>query len=62
MDALKALYPDSLELLGLSDETREIVSEPPRGPSRRVERGARVARRDRAAEGRRAQAVPPAAL
>jgi len=28
MDALKALYPDSLELLGLSDETREVVSEP----------------------------------
>ena len=28
MDALKALYPDSLELLGLSDETRVVVSEP----------------------------------
>ena len=28
MDALKALYPDSLELLGLSYETRVVVSEP----------------------------------
>jgi len=61
MDALKALYPDSLELLGLSDETRGRLRTP-RGPSRRVERGARVARRHRAAGGRRAQAVPPAAL
>ena len=28
MDALKALYPDSAELQGLSDETRVVVSEP----------------------------------
>ncbi len=28
MDALKALYPDSEELAGLSDETRVVVSEP----------------------------------
>jgi glutamine amidotransferase len=28
MDALKALYPDSSELAGLSDETRVVVSEP----------------------------------
>ena len=28
MDALKALYPESAELAGLSDETRVIVSEP----------------------------------
>ena len=28
MDALKALYPDSAELAGLSDETRVVVSEP----------------------------------
>jgi predicted glutamine amidotransferase len=28
MDALKALYPDSTELAGLSDETRVVVSEP----------------------------------
>ena len=28
MDALKALYPESEELAGLSDETRVVVSEP----------------------------------
>jgi glutamine amidotransferase len=28
MDALKAAYPDSEELAGLSDETRAVVSEP----------------------------------
>jgi predicted glutamine amidotransferase len=28
MDTLKALYPDAVELLGLSDETRVVVSEP----------------------------------
>ena len=28
MDALKAAYPESLELAGLSDETRVVVSEP----------------------------------
>ncbi len=28
MDALKAVYPDSAELAGLSDETRVVVSEP----------------------------------
>ena len=28
LDALKALYPDSEELAGLSDETRVVVSEP----------------------------------
>jgi hypothetical protein len=28
MDALKALYPESAELQGLSDETRVVVSEP----------------------------------
>jgi glutamine amidotransferase len=28
MDSLKALYPDSTELAGLSDETRVVVSEP----------------------------------
>jgi predicted glutamine amidotransferase len=28
MDALKALHPESLELAGLSDETRAVVSEP----------------------------------
>jgi glutamine amidotransferase len=28
MDSLKALYPDSAELAGLSDETRVVVSEP----------------------------------
>jgi glutamine amidotransferase len=28
MDALKALYPESPELAGLSDETRVVVSEP----------------------------------
>jgi predicted glutamine amidotransferase len=28
MDALKAIYPDSEELAGLSDETRVVVSEP----------------------------------
>ena len=28
MDTLKALYPESEELAGLSDETRVIVSEP----------------------------------
>ena len=28
MDALKALYPESVELSSLSDETRVVVSEP----------------------------------
>jgi glutamine amidotransferase len=28
MDALKGLYPDSLEVQGLSDETRVVVLEP----------------------------------
>jgi hypothetical protein len=28
MDTLKALYPDAVELAGLSDETRVVVSEP----------------------------------
>jgi len=28
MDALKAFYPESTELQGLSDETRVVVSEP----------------------------------
>ena len=28
MDDLKALYPESEELAGLSDETRVVVSEP----------------------------------
>ena len=28
MEALKGLYPDSLEVQGLSDETRVVVSEP----------------------------------
>ena len=28
MDALKALYPESTELQGLSDETRVVISEP----------------------------------
>jgi glutamine amidotransferase len=28
MDSLKALYPDSVELAALSDETRVVVSEP----------------------------------
>jgi glutamine amidotransferase len=28
MDALKALHPESVELAGLSDESRAVVSEP----------------------------------
>ena len=62
MDALKALYPDSLELLGLSDETRVVVSEPLGNLQGAWNEAPESHVVHRAAGGRRAQVVPPAAL